>query len=170
MDTTEAPQMIEHLSRSINYTPYEVKWLPQTSRFLLCGEYPKATGVIELHQLTKGELKVISKIDNKRGVKTGTFAASPSNNLCFAFGDLEGKLSIMDMEKQKTFWSVQAHTDLVNSVDGAGADGCGYGPSEIVSGGRDGCVRLWDPRQDSSVLSLEPVNKESVIADCWSVW
>jgi WD40 repeat protein len=63
------------------------------------------------------------------------------------------------MEKQRVFWSVDAHQGLVNSVDGAGAEGCGYGPCEIVSGGRDGCVRLWDPRQNSSVLSLEPVDK-----------
>lgn len=97
MDTTEAPQLIEHLSRSIPYTPYEVKWLPHTSRFLLCGEQPNAKGLIELHQLTKNELKVVSKVEHKRGVKSGTFAASPSTNLCYAFGDLEGGLSIMDM-------------------------------------------------------------------------
>jgi hypothetical protein len=41
--------------------------------------------------------------------------------LCFAFGDLEGKLSILDLEKEKVFWQVQAHNKVVNSVDGAGS-------------------------------------------------
>ena len=39
-----------------------------------------------------------------------------------------------------------------------------------MTGGRDGCVRLWDIRQKSPVLSLEPVvSKEDVIVDCWAV-
>ena len=55
---------------------------------MLCGERPKATGVIEIHQLTKGELKVISTIDHPKGIKCGTFAASPTSHVCYAFGDL----------------------------------------------------------------------------------
>lgn len=46
MDTTNAPQMIEHMSNSVQFTPYEVKWIPNTSKFVLCGMHPKATGTI----------------------------------------------------------------------------------------------------------------------------
>lgn len=28
METTNAPQIIEHLYKSTNYTPYDVKWIP----------------------------------------------------------------------------------------------------------------------------------------------
>jgi len=42
----------------------------------------------------------------------------------------------------------------VNSVDGAGSDGHGNGPCEIVSGGRDGSVALWDPRQKTPTITL----------------
>lgn len=135
---------------------------------MLCGERPKATGLIEIHQLTKGELKVVSTIENKRGVKCGTFGASPSTHTCYCFGDLEGKLKILDLEKEKVFWEVDAHTKIVNSVDGAGSLGHGYGPCEIVSGGRDGSVRLWDPRQQTPVISLDPAEAD-VIPDCWTV-
>ena len=45
---------MEHLSRSLNYTPYETKWIPETSKFVVCGERPRATGLIEITQLTKG--------------------------------------------------------------------------------------------------------------------
>jgi len=34
---------------------------------------------------------------------------------------------------------------------------------------RKGCVRVWDPRQKSPVVSLEPVEKEPVLPDAWCV-
>ncbi len=74
----------------------------------------------------------------------------------------------MDFEKEKVFWQAQAHHKVVNSVDGAGAEGQGYGPCELVTGGRDGCVSVWDPRQKTPVVTLEPVETE-VTPDCWSV-
>lgn len=102
METTNAPQIIEHLYRTTNYTPYDVKWIPETTKFMACGERPRATGLIEVTQLTKGELKVISTIDHPKGIKTGTFAASPSSHVCFAFGDLGGKLNILNIRKRKS--------------------------------------------------------------------
>jgi len=53
-------------------------------------------------------------------------------------------------------------------MDGIGGLNLGYGAPEIVSGSRDGTVRLWDPRQPDPVLSLEPVESE-MPAECWSV-
>lgn len=37
MDSIKAPQIMEHLNKSVNYTPYEVKWIPETSKFVACG-------------------------------------------------------------------------------------------------------------------------------------
>ena len=54
MESVNAPQIIEHLHRTTNYTPYEVKWIPETTKFIVCGERPKATGVMEITQLNKG--------------------------------------------------------------------------------------------------------------------
>jgi len=45
MDTTEAPQIIEHLSQSLPCTPFDVKWIPLSARFVLFGQSPKAKGV-----------------------------------------------------------------------------------------------------------------------------
>ena len=44
----------------------------------------------------------------------------------------------------------------------------GGGAPELVTGSRDGTVRVWDPRQKDAVLSLEPVDGE-IPADCWTV-
>ena len=44
----------------------------------------------------------------------------------------------------------------------------GGGAPELVTCGRDGCVRVWDPRVADAVLSLEPKDGESA-RDCWTV-
>ena len=44
----------------------------------------------------------------------------------------------------------------------------GFGAPEILTGGRDGCVRLWDPRVSEPVLALEPGEGQPV-RDCWAV-
>jgi hypothetical protein len=56
-----------------------------------------------------------------------------------------------------------------NSIDGIGGKGAEYGAPELVTGGSDGCVRVWDPRQAAPVVSLEPAETETVKPDCWSV-
>ena len=40
----------------------------------------------------------------------------------------------------------QAHTSIINAIDGCGGLDIGNGAPELVTGGRDGCVRLWDTR------------------------
>ena len=54
----------------------------------------------------------------------------------------------------------------VKRIGGKGAE---YGAPELVTGGADGCVRIWDPRQDAPVVSLEPAESETVKPDCWAV-
>ena len=50
---------------------------------------------------------------------------------------------------------LQAHSTIVNAIDGIGGLGIGGGAPEIVTGSRDGCVRVWDPRVAEPVVSLE---------------
>jgi WD repeat-containing protein 92 len=45
MDTTDAPQIIEHVSKSLTFTPFDTKWIPCSARFVLFGQSPKAKGV-----------------------------------------------------------------------------------------------------------------------------
>ncbi|EAS01252.2 WD domain, G-beta repeat protein (macronuclear) [Tetrahymena thermophila SB210] len=168
MDTTEAPQIIEHLNKTLTFTPYDVKWIPQTAKFVLCGQHPKATGTIQIHQLTKNELQVTRDIQHPKGIKCSTFGACLPNKADLAFGDFNGEMNIVDLETGKIYYSVKAHNTLVNAIDGIGGLDIGYGAPEIVTAGRDGCVRVWDPRQKAPVLSLEPSDKESV-PDAWCV-
>ena len=66
-------------------------------------------------------------------------------------------------------WRVpSAHASMVNAIDGCGGLGIGGGAPELVTGGRDGCVKLWDPRMAEPVLSVEPAAGQGG-RECWCV-
>ena len=121
------------------------------------------------------------KINKSSGCKCSSFGASPVGKLHLAVGDFNGNLEIYDLETKKPIYSVKAHDQMINCLDAIGGQDIGYGAPEIVTGGRDGiliycilstylgCVRVWDPRQKSPVLSLEPVEKQTAVPDCWAV-
>lgn len=107
--------------------------------------------------------------DKEFGIKCGTFKASPIATRDVSVVDYKGKLLIYDIEYGKAKYEVQAHATMANVVDGIGGKGPEYGAPELVTGGSDGCVRIWDPRQEAPVVSLEPSESEAVKPDCWAV-
>jgi WD40 repeat protein len=169
MDTTTAPQIIEHLNKSLTFTPFDTKWIPGTAKFVLSGQTPRAEGTMQIYQLNKTELKMLTEIPKPLGIKCSTFGANASGQSHIAVGDFGGGLSIIDLETSKTTFTAKAHTGIVNAIDAIGGTEVGCGAAEIVTGGRDGCVRVWDPRQPAAVLALEPADKESIVPDCWAV-
>ena len=38
MDTTNAPQIMEHHKESLTFTPYDTRWIPGTAKFCLFGQ------------------------------------------------------------------------------------------------------------------------------------
>lgn len=65
-----------------------------------------------------------------------------------------------------------AHHGIINGIDATGGSS-DSGALEIVSGGQDGCVKVWDPRQNNSpVACFVPLEKsEGGVGrqDCWTV-
>ena len=146
MDTTDAPQILEHCHASLGFTPFDVKWIPSSARFVLFGQSPKARGIFQIYQIEKGKVHKVSDFDKEFGIKAGTFKASPIAMRDVATVDYKGKLCIFDIEYGKPKYSVQAHSTMANTIDGIGGKGAEYGAPELVTGGSDGCVRVWDPR------------------------
>ena len=165
MDTTNAPQMIEHLNKSISFTPFETKWIPKTAKFVAGGETPKRTGILQIYQLNKTELTMTKEFSLDKGVKSMSFGLG--NNL-LTLGDFGGTLTVLDLEKFKPAFTVKAHDAIINGLDALGGAATDFGASEIVTGSRDGSVRVWDPRTNAPVLSLEPVEKDPN-PECWCV-
>lgn len=169
MDTTDAPQIIEHINRGLNFTPYDTKWVPFSARFVTMGIHANAKGAINVYQLNNGDLEVQLEGRVPSGIKCGTFGASSFEERHLATGDHSGKLVVYDLENiDKPIFSQQAHTSIINAIDGCGGLEIGYGAPEIVTGGRDGCVRLWDTRVSEPVLALEP-DEGQAARDCWTV-
>ncbi|GMH42793.1 hypothetical protein BSKO_10712 [Bryopsis sp. KO-2023] len=170
VDYQSKPQILEHLSKSLTVTIYDCKWIPSSARFVALGSYPKTTGCLQVYELQGSDLKLLKEVEKPSSFKCGSFGASSLADRQLATGNFSGKLQLWDLEDTKTpLFDVQAHASIVNAIDGCGGQTRGYGPPEIASCGRDGCVRVWDVRQkDAPVAAFEPSEKDDA-RDCWCV-
>ncbi|KAK2957409.1 putative WD domain, G-beta repeat protein [Blattamonas nauphoetae] len=165
----DKPQILVHAEKSLTYTAYDAKWIPESARFVLLGTFPKGTGVIDICTFKQGKIESLKQLEKKEAIKCGTFGAALEDRL-LATGDFSGRLSLWDLEHSTSpLYTVQAHKQIINCIDGAGGK-WGIGAPEIVTGSRDGCVHVWDPRQDSEpVMSLVPPESAAAPPDCWAV-
>lgn len=185
---------IEHVNKSLTYTPSDVKWIPMSPRVVTTGTHPKGTGAIQVWEMVPGEgIRSVGEVVRPEGIKCGTFGASFLEDRHFATGDHRGNLAIVDLSRASSsssssahasggggvegpqgdlsgalVWSVPTAHSHVNAIDGCGGLGIGGGAPELVTGGRDGVVKLWDPRMAEPILSIEPAAGESG-RECWSV-
>lgn len=170
--------MIEHIKKNLNFTPHDTKWIKFSARFICCGVSPSNKGYLTMYELSQGKEKTILDLPaiNSYGLKcatTGGTGSSLQERYHIAFGDYNGGLTVCDLERcnsseSSKIFSVKAHDGIINSIDGIGGK-VGYGAPEIVTGGRDGCVRLWDVRVKDPVLEIKPDEGTSYSRDCWAV-
>uniref|UniRef100_A0A665TLW0 Dynein axonemal assembly factor 10 n=2 Tax=Echeneis naucrates TaxID=173247 RepID=A0A665TLW0_ECHNA len=164
------PQIIAHIQKSLNYTVFDSKWIPCSAKFVCLGNFPRGTGVMQIFEVQHGEAQLIKEVEKPKPIKCGTFGATSLQQRHLATGDFDGNLNIWNLEMPEVpVYSVKAHKEIVNSIDGVGGLGIGDGAPEIVTGSRDGTVKVWDSRQkDSPVANMEPMEGETK-RDCWTV-
>ena len=66
MDTLNAPQIIEHVNHSVAYTPFDIKWIPCSAKFVVVGQTPRAKGLIQVYQMTQGKLEILNEVTNSQ--------------------------------------------------------------------------------------------------------
>ncbi|XP_013404845.1 WD repeat-containing protein 92 isoform X2 [Lingula anatina] len=166
----EKPQIIAHVQKSLNFTLFDTKWIPCSAKFVVLGNHPRGTGALQVYEVSHGDVKLLHESEKSSSFKCGTFGASSLQQRNFATGAFDGKLQIWDLESmQIPIYSVKGHKEIINDIDGVGGLGIGEGAPEIVTGSRDGSVKVWDPRQKNDpVAAMEPGEGEDK-RDCWTV-
>ncbi|XP_041892598.1 WD repeat-containing protein 92 isoform X1 [Corvus kubaryi] len=166
----ERPQVVSHVQQALSYTVFDCKWVPRSARLLCLGSAARGTGLVQLYELHGARLELLREIEKPKPIKCGTFGATSLQQRYLATGDFDGNLNIWNLEAPEIpVYSVKGHKEIINSIDGVGGLGIGEGAPEIVTGSRDGTVKVWDPRQnDTPVANMEPVQGESK-RDCWTV-
>lgn len=79
-----------------------------------------------------------------------------------------------DLERPEIpVYNVQAHSTIINAIDAMGGKQIDCGAPEIVTGSRDGAVKVWDIRQGNTpVVDITPESGDGMAKptrDCWAV-
>lgn len=166
----DKPQIILHVQKSLNYTIFDAKWIPCSAKFVALGNYARGTGALQIYEVSHGDLNLVKEAEKSKAFKCGTFGASSLQQRFLATGDFDGKMAIWNLEAlEAPVYSVKGHKEIINCIDGVGGLGIGEGAPEIVTGSRDGSVKVWDPRQKNDpVATMEPGEGEAK-RDCWTV-
>jgi len=173
-ETTFAkPQIIPYCEQSTDgVTLFDCKWIPSSPRVIVLGSHVKGHGVIQVYSMTStASLKLNQEVKRPDPIKCGTFGATSFEDRYLATGDFSGNLGVWDLDNLQAgpIYSIKAHDQIINSIDGVAGLGVGRGAPEIVTGSRDGHVKVWDPRmKDKPVACMQPKGN-SKARDCWSV-
>lgn len=89
MDKLAKPQIICHIEKSVDYSLFDVKWIPCSAKFVVMGSRPRGTGIIQIYELSSGELKLVKDIERSNQMKCGTFKASNLRDRYLATGDFK---------------------------------------------------------------------------------
>jgi len=165
----DKPQIIVHIEKSLNYTVYDCKWIPRSAKLVTIGSHPRGTGALNVFELNNRELQLIKQHETPISIKCGTFAASSLQNRHMATGDFKGNVQVWDLEAGKPVYEAKGHSEIINAIDGVGGLGVGEGAPEIVTGSRDGTVKIWDVRQKGKPVACMEPEEGTDHRDCWTV-
>lgn len=158
-------QILEHSSTSVDYTLFDVKWIPSSPRLVTCGSSLAGEGHLRVYSLSGQGLNEVGQVARGKALRIGTFISSSEEERLFCTGDFAGNIAVWDLERlSDPVQEALGHNDIINSITGGvkGIDRVG----DFVTGSRDGLVKVWDRRNlGNSVMTMEG----DVKRDCWAV-
>lgn len=88
-ETLAKPQVITHIEKSLDYTLFDAKWVPCSAKFAVLGSRARGTGIVQIYEITSGDIKLVKTIDRPNPFKCGTFKASSLRDRFLATGDFK---------------------------------------------------------------------------------
>ena len=64
MEALQKPQVVVHISKSLNYTAFDIKWIPCSTKFVVLGSHPRGTGAIQVYDVCRGDAKLVSDVSS----------------------------------------------------------------------------------------------------------
>lgn len=176
METLRKPQIIAHIEKSFDFSVFDTRWIPSSAKFVVLGSRPNTKGILKIFELnTNADVDLLKECERNASFRCGSFGASSMRNNHLAVGDFDGNLEILDLQRSDipSIYTVKAHDGIINSLDAIGGNTLKCGAPEIVTAGKDGQVKVWDPRQrDEPVLCISGVSESdggTGSRDCWAV-
>lgn len=160
-------EVVEFSSCNVDFTPHDCRWIPTSARFVVPGSTSKSTGRLAVLEATEDGVDSIAEIDCTSGIKCCTFGASPLAERLVTCGNFDGTCVTWDIDMKVPSKTISAHSGIIHAIDGISIDSAGYGAPELVTGGADGYVKVWDTRQPDAVATFRPSSTST--CECWTV-
>ncbi|KAI8079094.1 WD40-repeat-containing domain protein [Gilbertella persicaria] len=150
------------ISKELPFTPYDIKWIPISSKLCVVGATGEGAGKISVYGLHGKQLELKHETETSSAIRCGTITGQSRQ---LATGDFEGHLQIWDIQRfDIPLVSFKAHDSIINAIDSYNQ---AKEPQELVTASRDGTVKVWDVRQpEKAVLTI--TSKETQ-KDIWAV-
>lgn len=149
--------------KSVDSQIFSLSWIPSSARFCTVGTDIKGKGKISIYSLNGREIVETESVSVDNNLRCSTLETGDTLNRQMATGDFSGNLAVWDLETMKQEKSVNAHSDVLTCISSSKSF------SNILTGGRDGEVKLWDPRNlEAPSLRMVPEPGQAR-KQCWSV-
>ena len=140
------PQIFIYQEKSIDFSCIACSWLPASAKFSVLGTNARDEGLLHVYLVAPNALKLQQEIKLSNAARCCTMQFNDQSQACsqIAIGARNGRLEFRDLGKAgEKFVDIKAHDNIINCIDSVGGRN---GPCEIVTGSKDGLVKLWDPR------------------------
>lgn len=88
-------QTIVHIEHSLNYSIFDVKWIPISAKFITIGSKTNGKGILQVYELDSPKLSLVKEITLENSLKCCSFGTSSAGERHLTVGDFAGKLKIL---------------------------------------------------------------------------
>lgn len=62
----EKPQIILHAENPLNFTVFDTKWIPISTKFVALGTHTKGTGALQIYEISSGKVNLVTDVSTTK--------------------------------------------------------------------------------------------------------